>query len=441
MKIANTNIAYFPGITSNKLKVVDLKEFENKLNSSFSTHEFLKGNDLLVKPYFTCIVQTQTPFSVSDTSLLDKTFTDVIVKVFNSLFTDGIIKTKFCSTFIRKATRHSRTKNTTHLFEYEFRYYIVKYVIKLRLLQQLVEKDFNEIATTHKFDENVYKTTGQYISAINCIQKFGTAPYILQPLETFPICDYVIQYIEGTEELLDFDYDTDISTSKKELKGFIYIMHVREFLNANLNIYKIGRTICVNKRICGYPKGTECKFFTTVDNAVLCENELIKIFKSTFTHRKDLGAEYFEGNLNLMKKIISDYVFTNNRDNEIFIAIPIVQALEASNNSNDSLVLEVSTSTFLEKFFKHLCNNLIKTTQPRTIKLGSDLYDEFTKFGLSIDQDFETNGQRIGKEMKKHIEASKGAIKKIRNYTIKRIVAYEFNHEAFQKYVKTMANV
>ena len=45
-------------------------------------------------------------------------------------------------------------------------------------------------------------------------------------------------------------------TQPKQIQngGHIYLIQEREFMNANQNVYKIGRTKDINQRVKGYPK-------------------------------------------------------------------------------------------------------------------------------------------------------------------------------------------
>ena len=87
----------------------------------------------------------------------------------------------------------------------------------------------------------------------------------------------------------------------------IYLMHVREFISTNKNIYKIGRSHDIDNRVRQYPKGSRIEYINSCKNSVLCEKELIKIFKKSFTITK-FGTEYFEGDIDSMKDIIHIYL-------------------------------------------------------------------------------------------------------------------------------------
>jgi hypothetical protein len=110
--------------------------------------------------------------------------------------------------------------------------------------------------------------------------------------------------------------------------GFIYIIHEREFIESNKNIYKLGRTYDTTKRMGNYPKNSSYCFYRQTNNMVDDETKLIKIFKEKFIHKKDIGYEYFEGNINDMIKIINNYLdeLNNNQDkinNDISLTIEV----------------------------------------------------------------------------------------------------------------------
>ena len=81
----------------------------------------------------------------------------------------------------------------------------------------------------------------------------------------------------------------------------LYIVHEREFINSKQNIYKIGRSeqACL-RRIKTYPKGSELYFHMRVSDSVRAEKRALRAFKSMFKQRKDIGKEYFEGDIRLM---------------------------------------------------------------------------------------------------------------------------------------------
>jgi hypothetical protein len=124
-------------------------------------------------------------------------------------------------------------------------------------------------------------------------------------------------------------------------------------LNANLPIYKIGKTEQENiRRFSQYPKGSLLLIQTKVQDCNIAEKELISIFKNKFKWRKEYGYEYFEGSLEEMKNIINAYTIimnskidnhksrdkkTKNKSNYI------------NEQKNDEYPKEIKTSDHIEK--------------------------------------------------------------------------------------------
>jgi hypothetical protein len=77
---------------------------------------------------------------------------------------------------------------------------------------------------------------------------------------------------------------------------YIYLIRLREYLTAELPIYKIGKTTQEpNTRLAGYPKGSEIYLFIRVVDCHSAEKQIIREFDSAYKKRTDIGAEYYEG--------------------------------------------------------------------------------------------------------------------------------------------------
>lgn len=86
---------------------------------------------------------------------------------------------------------------------------------------------------------------------------------------------------------------------------FIYLLREREFIRLKEHVYKLGRTNQEpSKRFANYPKDSEIVLVKKVDNCKEKEALLLGIFREQFKHRQDIGAEYFEGNVTDMIKLI-----------------------------------------------------------------------------------------------------------------------------------------
>jgi hypothetical protein len=90
---------------------------------------------------------------------------------------------------------------------------------------------------------------------------------------------------------------------------YIYIIREREFRRFGEPVWKPGRTEheSIQKRFSQYPKGSELIFAASVSDAVAAEKELMQLLASHrgLIHRKDIGREYFEGELEVIYGIAS----------------------------------------------------------------------------------------------------------------------------------------
>ena len=110
----------------------------------------------------------------------------------------------------------------------------------------------------------------------------------------------------------------DIKKSVKETgdTGMIYLIREREFLKLNETVIKIGRSKNISTRLGQYPKGSTLMFVTPCKNEIEVEKELIEIFKSRFEQRKDIGTEYFCGDVIEMSNCISVHISKINQSCE-----------------------------------------------------------------------------------------------------------------------------
>lgn len=95
---------------------------------------------------------------------------------------------------------------------------------------------------------------------------------------------------------------------KIEKIGYLYIIKEREFLKTNENIYKVGCTENINKRVSQYPKGSLILFLLAIFNFRNIEKLWIKQLNDIkeIKNRKDIGREYFEGDyLIMINKLIN----------------------------------------------------------------------------------------------------------------------------------------
>ena len=95
--------------------------------------------------------------------------------------------------------------------------------------------------------------------------------------------------------------------------NYIYLLQEREFVKCNENIYKIGKTKKDQfTRFNQYPNGSILLLQIKCNDCDCNEREIIKLFKSKYTHKKQIGHEYFEGDYEDMMKNIFNIVLKNN---------------------------------------------------------------------------------------------------------------------------------
>jgi len=99
------------------------------------------------------------------------------------------------------------------------------------------------------------------------------------------------------------------------MREYIYLVQEREFIKANEEIYKIGKSKQENlKRFNSYPKGSELLFQCVCNDCNKIETILIKLFKEKYKLQKNIGNEYFKGNYIDMIKDIYDTIFNIKND-------------------------------------------------------------------------------------------------------------------------------
>mgnify|MGYP003347242603 CR=1 FL=1 len=122
-----------------------------------------------------------------------------------------------------------------------------------------------------------------------------------------------IQSSNITKEIITKEINATYETTSYEniicdnVYNYIYILKEREFVKTNEQIYKIGKTHQKPfLRFKKYPKGSKLEMFISVDDADAKEKLALNVFTENFVKRKEIGQEYFSGDLNDMKKILFD---------------------------------------------------------------------------------------------------------------------------------------
>jgi len=84
-------------------------------------------------------------------------------------------------------------------------------------------------------------------------------------------------------------------------RHFVYLLQTGSSVKYNEGTYKIGRTTRkFGIRASEYEKGTEVILSVMVDDGVIVEKKIIKLFDKIFVKRLDLGVEYYSGDVNKM---------------------------------------------------------------------------------------------------------------------------------------------
>lgn len=90
---------------------------------------------------------------------------------------------------------------------------------------------------------------------------------------------------------------------------YIYLLQEREFVQREINIYKVGRTKKANyHRFNQYPNGSVLMFQMICNDCIKTEKHILTRFKNTFNQRQDCGYEYFEGDYHIMIDIIYEVI-------------------------------------------------------------------------------------------------------------------------------------
>lgn len=130
-----------------------------------------------------------------------------------------------------------------------------------------------------------------------------------------------------------------MKVSKNLLLGrvihYIYLIRPREFVKANEQTYKIGKTKQhPNNRLGQYAPNSEIHFVTSVSNCDDLEKRMLATFKKLFIHREDLGLEYFSGSLHKMKNAIHREI--NQYEDELELMVSNQDLLnELQNTANE----------------------------------------------------------------------------------------------------------
>lgn len=96
--------------------------------------------------------------------------------------------------------------------------------------------------------------------------------------------------------------------SRAAAPGFLYVVKLREHVVSGERVFKVGRTCDIVARINAYPNGSSLLLCKQVEDTLTCEAAALRALRSTpgLVHRRDLGAEYFEGALDAVLAAVQD---------------------------------------------------------------------------------------------------------------------------------------
>lgn len=175
---------------------------------------------------------------------------------------------------------------------------------------------------------------------------------------------------------------------------YVYLIQEREFIDLIQPVYKVGKTTQPDlKRFKSYPNGSELLFHSRCYDCTKAEKNILKVFRSTFVSRKDIGAEYFEGNvwemLNIMHKSMSQILFPSASPTESPVPSPspspspISNSIESKSIESNTIsepVVPVATKPVLvkAKVDEPVVSNVTKPALSKT-KVDEPIVPEVTK--------------------------------------------------------------
>ena len=109
--------------------------------------------------------------------------------------------------------------------------------------------------------------------------------------------------------------EENITTLQAKVKEshHLYCLIEREFINSGQNVYKVGKSLHLTQRMSAYPKGSSVISVFKVSNCHALEKVLLKQLDACkgLTNAKDVGREYYRGDLKEVMKIFVDVCMTD----------------------------------------------------------------------------------------------------------------------------------
>lgn len=166
--------------------------------------------------------------------------------------------------------------------------------------------------------------------------------------------------------------------SNNSSNGYIYVIITREFIALQESVVKAGYTKDIVHRFYHYPKNSKLLFCQYVEDAYETEKRVLQELRQQYVQRKDIGKEYFEGQIwNIVatvKSVLADstvnvFISSKTRENQ--------NTEEENENVKDEDVKVEARITdpdrIIQEFFEQnkgfLNNQILKS---------SDVYDKYT---------------------------------------------------------------
>ena len=152
--------------------------------------------------------------------------------------------------------------------------------------------------------------------------------------------------------------------------GHLYLIQEREFINTDKPIYKIGMSKNIDSRMKHYPKKSKLILIIESNDVRNDENKLKKVFDEKFKNRTDIGREYYEGNIKLIKQEFISTILANNVNNDVN---------NVSDNKDDSKLSD--------NLDDNVDDNVVDNVDDNVVDNNDNYESDDTKLIVNIDND------------------------------------------------------
>lgn len=160
--------------------------------------------------------------------------------------------------------------------------------------------------------------------------------------------------------------------------GYLYVIVVREFVRLKESVIKFGCTKDFASRFSQYPKGSVILFCKFVNDYIQKEKDVLKLLRSQYIQRKDLGREYFEGSASSIVQFVESVTETPNNVFEycnIDTSKPTFEAIEIC----EPKIQKIKDPDLIIEAFM----NLNKSKLNNNVLKSSEFYDEFAAWNFA----------------------------------------------------------